>query len=171
MPRRSQLLEHSRPQRGAFEWVGPRAQLIDQYQRQWGRTGEDLAQILDVCTECREARLDRLFVAHVGEDLIEDGDPASSTNGRGHATLHQGRARATALSRQSLPPVLGPLTSSVRSLGWTRLRSNGTTSKPLRDEERDDDHGRMDEALDAVTRLGVTHPEKSSANLARAMTA
>ena len=52
-----------------------RAELVDENQRVFGRRAEHFGEILDVRAEGRQARQDRLLVADVGVDVVEDGDP------------------------------------------------------------------------------------------------
>ena len=88
-------------ERRALLGVGAGGDLVDEHERAVGRGVEDLDEVRDVAGEGREAHLDRLAVADVGEHLVEDGQ-RRRLGGRPEAGLVQERREPERLQRDRL---------------------------------------------------------------------
>src|SRR5687767_11825542 len=69
---RGQRLEYRASQRGTFDWIGARSELVDQNERPARRRIENFGEILQVRAESGKARENRLLVTDVGEDVVDD---------------------------------------------------------------------------------------------------
>ena len=99
----------------------PGPELVDHHERVRRGEAKNLGEVLQVRAERRQARLDRLLVADVGEGVVEDrrrGSPGRPAPECRIATSAE--MRPSALRSTVLPPVFGPETSSVRSSGVHR---------------------------------------------------
>ena len=77
-------------ERGTFFGIGGRAEFIEQDERVAGRGARDEVDVGDVRGEGRKVLLDRLVVADVGEDGVEDGK-LGAVGGDGDAGLRHQR--------------------------------------------------------------------------------
>ncbi len=88
--RADQPLQDRLGQGTAFIGIGARGDLVQQYQRAAARRGDDLREAAHVGRERREVQRNRLFVADVRQDPIEDREPCRA---RGHAQPALGQRR------------------------------------------------------------------------------
>jgi hypothetical protein len=112
VPRRVSVRRIASRERAALRGVGAAADLVDQHQRARVGASSDLAQVLQVRGEGGEARLDRLLVADVGEDVAEQRQPRARPDRRDHAACASSEIRPIAFSSTVLPPVFGPETAA-----------------------------------------------------------
>jgi hypothetical protein len=101
---RGQFLEDRASEGCAFAWIGTCAELVHQHQGISRGALEDLSKISQVRTEGRETRLDRLLVADVGEDVVEQCDTTLRTHGCRNAGLRQSGDEAECLEKHGLAP-------------------------------------------------------------------
>src|SRR5439155_24291438 len=87
---RRQRLKNGSAQCRSFDWICAGPELVDENERVFSRRAEHLREILDVRAEGRQARKDRLLVADVGVDVVDDGDPGSGIYRRWNPRLYQG---------------------------------------------------------------------------------
>ena len=91
----------------AFRGVGSRCELVDQDEGAAGRRPEDLDEVADVRGEGGEAHLDRLLVADVREQPVEDRERRG--DGRwAQPALVQHRCQAERLQRHRLAARVRP---------------------------------------------------------------
>ena len=86
-----ELLKQRAGQGGAFLGVGTGAELVEQDEGLRSGSVDDAHDVGHVCGEGGERLFDRLFVADVGEDVVEDGDAGAGfgrdgQTGLGHET-------------------------------------------------------------------------------------
>ena len=121
-----ELVEDRPAQRGAFGGVGAGPHLVEQDQRALGRLAQDLADPPDVRREGRERLLQALLVADVGQHVVEDREVGALGAGMCSPDWAMTASRPTVLKATVLPPVFGPVTTSI----WNRsprCTSIGTT--------------------------------------------
>ena len=94
-------------ERGALDRVGPRCELVQQHERPLAGGVQDRDDARDVAREGREAHLDRLPVADVGEHLVEDGQ-RGRLGGRPQPGLVEERGEAEGLQRHGLAARVRP---------------------------------------------------------------
>ena len=125
----AKVLSDGDGQSGAFFGVGRGAQLIEQHERVGGRGPGDEIDVRDVGGKGGKILFDRLVVADVGEDGVEDREfrPVAGT---GIPDWAINASRPTVFSVTVLPPVLGPVMISCgRSPSSSTV--NGDNGVPL----------------------------------------
>jgi hypothetical protein len=77
--------------RSALFRIGGRAQLVEQHQRLRGGMVRDEIDVGDVRGKRRQVLLDRLVIADVGKDRVEDGQLGAVGRNRDARLRHQGQ--------------------------------------------------------------------------------
>ena len=132
-PARRQRFEHRGAKGAPFLRVGAGSQFVGEDERRRRRLGEDLRDIAQVCAERRQRRRDRLLVAHVGENVVHEGNHRPRAHGRRHPRLQEGEGEPDGLEQHRLAAGIG----TGEQQGALRCRE--------RKVERDDDHPLGDE--------------------------
>ena len=104
-------------QGGAFFGIGGRAEFVEQDQRLRSGGAGDEIDVGDVRGECREILLDRLVVADVGEDGVEDGK-LGAVRGHRHSRLRHQREQADGLQRDGLAAGIGSGDDELAALAF-----------------------------------------------------
>ena len=131
-PRQERLGE-----RGSLDRIGARRELVDEDERAVGRRVEDRHQVPDVAGEGREAHLDRLLVADVGEHLVEDRQ-RRGRGGRAQPGLVEQRREAERLQGDRLAAGVRPAEderSQRAEVEVDRNRGRGVEQRMARAEQ------------------------------------
>ena len=143
-----EILEDRPAERRALRGIGARSELVDQHERIGRRVTQDLAEVLDVRAERREARLDRLLVTDVGEHVVESWDAAAGADGCRHARLRERRQKAERFEQDRLAAGVRA-GHEERSLVGVHRQVERNDVHALREQQR------MASVVDLETRAGV----------------
>ena len=125
----AEVIDDRHRERAAFDGIGAGARLVEQHQRRQRERLVHRDDVGDVRRERAQARGDRLLVADVGEDAC--GTPASASRrppGSADPACAISDSSPAVLSATVLPPVFGPVMTSTRTGGISRM-STGTGSR------------------------------------------
>ena len=115
-------------QRRALFGIGGRAQFVEQHQRMRGRVVRDEIDVGDVRRKRGQVLLDRLVVADVGEDGVEDRQLGALGRNRNSRLRHQ-RQQSDGLQRDGLAAGVGAADDELAMLASSSTVS-GTTATP-----------------------------------------